>query len=138
MAMGCSVMRDGFAGMAVGVDMDGPVLVAMSVKMNPVAPQPPQHMRAETDQHDPDRGLDRARKVVGDRLTERQRSAGKNKQRQRMAEPPGQAVLDDIGDIVAAGGDRGNRRHMIGKAFEPVGRQIGTKIRARLRRVGIT
>ena len=114
MAMGRSIMRDGLAGMAMGVQMDGSVLVAMSVKMNPVAPQPPQHMRAETDQHDPDRGLDRARKVVGDGMAERQRSAGKYEQRQRMAEPPGQAMLDDVGDIVTARGDRGNRRHMIG------------------------
>src|ERR1700729_2193000 len=31
-----------------------------------------------------------------------------------MAEPPGQAVLDDIGDVVAAGRNRGNRRPMSG------------------------
>jgi hypothetical protein len=114
MAMGGTLVRDGFAGVAMGVDVDGSVVVAMSVKMDPVAPQPPQHMRAETDQHDPDRGLDRARKIVGDRLTERQRSAGKNKERQRMAEPPGQAVLDDIGDVFTPRGDRGNRGYVIG------------------------
>ena len=40
--------------------------------------------------------------------------AGKDEQRQRMAEPPGQAVLDDIGDMGAPRGDAGYRGDMVG------------------------
>ena len=61
-------MGYGFAGMAVEVDMHGAVAVAVPVKMYAVAPQPPQHMRAETDQHDADGGLDRPRQMFGDRV----------------------------------------------------------------------
>ena len=52
-------MRRGFAGMAMGVEMHGAVAMAVFVEMHPVAPQPPQHMRAEADQHHPDGGLER-------------------------------------------------------------------------------
>src|SRR5260370_25781141 len=50
-------MRKVFAGVAVRVDVHRAVAVAVLMKMHAVAPQPPQHMRAETDQHDADGGL---------------------------------------------------------------------------------
>ena len=100
--------------MAVGVDMHGAVAMAVAVKMHAVAPQPPQHMRAEPDQHDADGGLDRPRDVFGDGAAEQDRGAGKGEQRQGMAEPPGQAMADDVADLAAARGDAGHRRDMVG------------------------
>src|ERR1700694_71998 len=52
-----AAMRYGFAGMAMGVDVNRAVAVAVTVKMHALAPQPPQHMGPETDQHDADGGL---------------------------------------------------------------------------------
>ena len=52
--------------------------------------------------------------VFGNRVAEQDGGAGKDEQRQRMAEPPGQAVLDDIGDMAAARGDAGDGGDMIG------------------------
>src|SRR5262245_50909575 len=92
-------MRRGFAGMAMGMEMHRAVVMAVPVEMHAVAPQSPQHMRAEADQHHADRGLDRAGHAFRDRATEQDRGAGKHEQRERMAEPPSQAVLDDIGDM---------------------------------------
>ena len=100
--------------MAVGVEMHRAVAVAVGVKMHAVAPQPPQHMRAETDQHDADGGLERPREMLGDRVTEQDGGAGKDEQGQGMAEAPGQPVLDDVADVGAARGDRGHRRDMVG------------------------
>ena len=47
-------------------------------------------------------------------MAEQNRGAGKGEQRQGMAEPPGQAVLDDVADMAAARGDAGHRRDMVG------------------------
>ena len=47
-------------------------------------------------------------------LTQHDRGPGEDEQRQRMAEPPGQAVLDDIGDLAAARGNAGDRRDVVG------------------------
>ena len=47
-------------------------------------------------------------------MAEQDGGAGKDEQRQRMAEPPGQPVLDDIGDMAAARGDAGYGGDMIG------------------------
>ncbi len=71
-------------------------------------------MGAEADQHDADGGLERPRDMCRDRVTEQDRGAGKGEQGQGMAEPPGQAVLDDVAHIGAARGDRGHRRDMVG------------------------
>ena len=98
-------MRNVFAGMAVRVDVHRAVAVAVLMKMHAIAPQPPQHMRAETDQHDADGGFQRPRPDLGDRLSEQNRRAGKGEQRQGVAEAPGQAVFEDIADIGAARGD---------------------------------
>jgi hypothetical protein len=103
-----------FAGMAVGVDMSHAVAMPVAVKMHAVAPQPPQHMRAETDQHDADGGFDRPRDRFRDRAAKQNRGAGKAEQRQRMAQAPGQAVPDDIANMAAARGDAGHRGDMIG------------------------
>ena len=58
-------MRDGFAGMAVGMDVHRAVAMIVTMKMHAVAPQPPQHMGAETRQHDADGDLDRPREISG-------------------------------------------------------------------------
>ena len=99
--------------MAVRVDVHRAVAVAVLVEMHAVAPQPPQHVGAEADQHDADRALDRTRQMFGDGLAEPKRDAGKGEQCQRMAEPPRQAMLDDIGNIGAARGDAGDRRDVV-------------------------
>ena len=52
--------------------------------------------------------------LFGDRVAEQDGGAGKDEQRQRMAEPPGQPVLDDIGDMAAARGDAGDGGDVIG------------------------
>ena len=96
------------------MEMHRAVAMAVPVKMHAVAPQPPQHMRAEADQHDADGGLDRPGNAFGDRAAEQDGGAGKDEQRQRMAEPPGQPVLDDIGDMAAARGDAGDGGDVIG------------------------
>jgi hypothetical protein len=90
------------------------IAVHMPVKMHAVAPQPPQYVSAETNQHDADRGLQRPRKVFGDRMTQQDRGAGEDEQRQRMAEPPCQPVLDDIANVGPAGGNARDRRDVIG------------------------
>src|SRR6266487_1840067 len=112
--MGRTGMRAGFAGMAVGMKMHRAVAMAVPVEMHPVAPQPPQHMRPEADQHDTDGGLDRPGNALGDRAAEQDGTACKHEQRQHMAEPPGQPVFDDIGDMAAARGDAGDGGDVIG------------------------
>jgi hypothetical protein len=83
-------------------------------EMHAVASHPPQHMRAEANQHHTDRRLQRPRQRFPNGVTKQDRSSCKGKQRQRAAEPPGQTVLDDVEHLAAARGDRGNRRDMIG------------------------
>ena len=96
------------------MEMHRAVAMAVPVEMHAVAPQPPQHMGAEADQHDADGGLDRPGDAFGNRMAEQDGGAGKGEQRQRMAEPPGQPVLDDIGDMAAARGDAGYGGDVIG------------------------
>src|ERR1700687_2332697 len=107
-------MRYGFAGMAMGVDVNRAVAVAVTVKMHALAPQPPQYMGPETDQHDADGGLQWPRQIFRDRVTEQNGGAGKGEQCQRMAEPPGQAVPDDVPNVGAARRDARHRRDMVG------------------------
>jgi hypothetical protein len=52
--------------------------------------------------------------AFGDRVAEQDGGAGKDEQCQRMAEPPGQPVLDDIGHMATARGDAGDGGDMIG------------------------
>src|SRR4051794_25819985 len=73
--------------MTVSVEMHGAVIMAVPVKMHAIAPQPPQHMGAETDQHQSHRRFHRPRQVFRKRLTEQYRRPGNGEQRQRMAEP---------------------------------------------------
>ena len=107
-------MRNGFTGMAVRVDVNRAVAMAVLVKMHAVAPQSPQHVRAETDQHDADGGLYRPREMFRNRVTEQNRSTRKGEQGQRMAETPGQAVLDDVADVSTTHGDAGHRGDVVG------------------------
>ena len=62
----------------------------------------------------PTRRFDRLRDVVGNRMAEQDRGAREHEQRQRMAKAPGQAVLDDVGDMGAARGDAGYGGDVIG------------------------
>jgi len=107
-------MRRGFAGMAVGMKMRRAVAVAVFVEMHTIAPQPPQHVRAEDDQHHADGGLHRPGDGFRDGAAEQNGGAGKGEQRQRMTEPSGQPVLDDIAHMAAARGDAGYGGDMIG------------------------
>jgi hypothetical protein len=113
MHVGRAAVRRGFAGMAVRVEVRGAVVVAVLMEMHAVAPQPPQYMGTEADQHDADRALDRSRQMFGDGLAKPKRGAGKGEQCQRMANSPGQTVFDNIDDIGPARGDAGDRRDVV-------------------------
>ena len=52
-------MGRGFDGMAVGVNVNRAVLMVVTMDMNAVVPQPPQHVGAEADQHHADRSFER-------------------------------------------------------------------------------
>ena len=58
--------------------------------------------------------FDRLRNAVGNRAAEQDGGAGEDEQRQRMADAPGQPVLDDVADMGAARGDAGYGGDMIG------------------------
>src|SRR5260370_36423077 len=47
-------------------------------------------------------------------MTQQDRRAGKDKQRQRMTEPPRQAVFDNIVNVGSASGNARHRRDVIG------------------------
>ena len=100
--------------MAVSVDMFRAVAMAMQMKMHAVAPQPPKHIGAETNQHDADGGFKRLGQLLGNYLTQYDCRAGEDGKRQRVAEPPCQAMLDDIDDIGLPGSNAGHRRNMVG------------------------
>jgi hypothetical protein len=91
-------MRQHFAGMAVGMDVHRAVAMAVLVKMHAVAPQPPQHMGAETNQHDADGGLDRPRECFGDSAAEQDGGAGKE-----AIWPAPRSGADDITNGCGAG-----------------------------------
>ena len=93
------------ARMAVKMQVDGAIGMAMTMQMDLVLPEPPQHMRAKPDQHDADGCFDRLRHMFRNRTAEHDGRAGKGKQGQRMAEAPGEPMLDNIADVGAAGGD---------------------------------
>ena len=114
MQMRAAPVRNGFIDMAVDMDVLRAIAVLMLMKMYAVAPQPPQHVRAETHQHDADRRLQRTRETLGDRVAEQNRRTREHEQRQRMAETPCQAVLDDVADVGPARGNARHRRDVIG------------------------
>ncbi len=47
-------------------------------------------------------------------MTQNYCRSGKQEQREGVPKPPGQAMLDDVADIAAAGGDAGHRRDVVG------------------------
>src|SRR3954469_17584477 len=100
--------------MAMRMEMQGAIAMGVDVKMHAIAPQPPEHMRAQTDQHEADGALDRVRESFRERLTEQDRDPGEGEQRQAVPEAPSEAVLDDIPHVGAPGGDAGDRGNMIG------------------------
>src|SRR3954453_4421561 len=107
-------MRELFPGMAVGVKMRRAVIMAVAMEMDPVMPEPPQQLQPKPDQHDSNRRLEPVGERIGDDLASEQRRTGKGEQCQRVAEPPGQAVLDDVTDLGAAVGDAGDCGDMVG------------------------
>jgi hypothetical protein len=108
------LMRDRFSHVAVDMDVFGAIATSMQMEMYAIAPQSPQYVCADANQHDTDRSLQRACKMFGDRLIYQDRGTGKNKERQRVAEPPCQPVLDDITDVGSAGGDARHSCDMVG------------------------
>ena len=62
--------------------------------------------------------IGRSAGVPGMASTEHDRGSGKDEQGERVTEPPGQAVLDDVADFAAARGSARYRRDMVG--FERV------------------
>ena len=107
-------VRDRFIDVTVCMEMLRTIAMPVPVKVHAIAPQPPKYVRAKSNQHDADRRLQRTRELFGDRMSQQDRGPGKDKEGQRMAEPPGQPVLDDIANVGAAGGDARYRRDMIG------------------------
>jgi len=86
----------------------------MKVKMDSFVPQPPEQIAAEDDQHDSNCGLQPISERRRYRMSEQQRRPGKRKKRNRVAEPPGQAVLDDFDNIGTACSDAGDGSNVIG------------------------
>ena len=111
--MRAPLMRNGFGAMAVNMKMRGAVAMPMLMEMHAIAPQSPQHMRAEPDQHDSDRCFQRARDVFGDDTAEQNSNARKDKQCDGVTQPPGQPMFDNVTDIRAPRRDTGHRRDMV-------------------------
>ncbi len=100
--------------MTVGVHVDRAVRMQMGVKMHAITPQPPKHMRAKANQHDPDARLDWPRKCFRDRVAQQDGDAGKGQQSEGVAEPPRQAMFDNVANFSAARRNRGDRGDMVG------------------------
>lgn len=71
-------------------------------------------MRAKTNEHKADRRFQRTSQMFRDRVTEKDRSPGENKQCNRVTQTPRQPVLDDIADARSTGGNAGHCRDVIG------------------------
>ncbi len=80
-AMVGRVMRAGFAAMAMRVQMHDAVAMPVQMKMNPVAHQAIEHMRAEPDQHQADGEFQNRREAAADRYAKPDRAAGEQKNR---------------------------------------------------------
>jgi hypothetical protein len=99
------------AGLAACVNMRD--CIRVPVEMRAIAPLPPQHMASEANKHHSNRGFEGLRKYLGDGPTEHDRNACERKERQRMPESPGEAVLKGISDSGLARGNARDRRNMI-------------------------
>jgi len=107
-------MRSRFIRVAVGMDMFRVIAMSMLMEMHAIAPQAPQYVSAEANQHNTDRRLQRSRELFRDRMTYQDCGTGKDEECQRMAEPPRQAVFDDITNVGSAGGYARHSRDVIG------------------------
>src|SRR3569623_1939890 len=94
-------MRNAVSGMTVQVQMLYTITEAMAVKVDAIAPNPPQQMRAQPDQHDAHSGFKRLGHSFRNCVAKQDRRARKNKQRSRVPEPPGQPMPDNIADMTA-------------------------------------
>ena len=98
---------------AVGMHVACAVAVLVRAEMHPLAPQPPQHMAAERQQHQPDAELEPIRHVVGKARLEQEAATGHHQQRQRMSKSPERAVQRDAAKAAAAADDARNSGDMI-------------------------
>lgn len=102
-----------FAGMAMKMEMDGAIDMAMLVEMGPVMPHPPKDVTPQSHQHDADRGLEEIGQVFGDCSVKQERSPGEEKERDGMTQPPGQTTPDDLADGCMARCNTGHSSNMI-------------------------
>ena len=114
MIVAAALVRNGLRRMTVQMKVRSSVAVPVLMEMHAVAPQSPQHMRAEANQHDADGGFQWGRQVFGDRMAEQNCRAGEHEQGDGVTEPPGQPMLDDVTDARSPGRDAGHRRDVIG------------------------
>jgi len=111
--MCASLVRDCFVPVAVNVNVLRSVAMSMLMKVDSITPKLPEHINPEADQHHTDGGFKRQRQALRDRVTQKNGCPGEDEQGERMSEPPGEAVLDDIADFGSPGGDAGDRSDMI-------------------------
>ena len=107
-------MLNRVGGMTVDMKVLDAVAMPVLMEVHALAPQPPQHMRAQPDEHDADCSFQRTRQMFGNSVTKQNRGTGEHEKRQGVPQSPGQTVFDDVADIGAPGSDAGHRRNMIG------------------------
>ncbi len=86
----------------------------MPVKVDPVAPQPVKHVRAQQRQHYADGELQRLCRAQGNGKAEQQHGAAAQHQRQGVAHAPGDSQTDRVADGTTAGRERRHGGEMIG------------------------
>ena len=82
-----------FATMAVGVEVNSTVPMAMGVKVYPIPPKTKQHVSAETDQQQSDAELKPACEGIHEPDFQIEDGASHDEQRQRMPNAPDDAML---------------------------------------------
>lgn len=107
-------MRKLFVGMTMNVNMCLAVTMTVFVKMNAIAPKPPQHIKSESNQHNADRRLDWPRHVGWNGMPKQDRRTGKREQCECVAKTPCQAMLDDVSHACSVDSDARDCGDMIG------------------------
>ena len=79
MRMYIARVRQRLAGMAMKMQMHGPVDVGMLVEMDPVMPHPPKDVASQRHQHNADRSLEGASQMFGDRVAKQDCGPGERK-----------------------------------------------------------
>ena len=103
-----------FVGVTVSVDVSPAVAMPVFMKVDTIAPKPPQHIEAEPHQHNADCRLEWTCQVFRDGVPKKNGGASEREQRQRVPKTPRQSMLDDIAHAISAGSDARYRRNMIG------------------------